>query len=90
MWNAVGIQLMVAEVNAVSSQGCLRRPTPARARWVPPVRKPIVAGQIGGLSGFGALPVDLKDLTHGHHEVVEIRTLAARRYELGVGSDGQV
>ena len=42
-----------------------------------------------GLSGFGALPVDLKELTHGHLEVVEIRTLAARRDQLGVGADGQ-
>ena len=48
-----------------------------------------MSGQIGGLPGFGALPVDLKDLTHGHLEVVEIRTLAARRDQLGVGADGQ-
>jgi hypothetical protein len=43
----------------------------------------------GGFLGFGSLPVDLKDLTHGHLEVVEVRTLAARRYQLGVGADGQ-
>jgi hypothetical protein len=35
-----------------------------------------------------ALPVDLKDLSHCQLEVVQIRTLAARRYQLGVGADG--
>ena len=49
----------------------------------------LVSGQIGGPCGFEALPVDLKDLTHGHLEVIEIRSLAARRDQLGVGTDGQ-
>jgi hypothetical protein len=48
-----------------------------------------VSGQVGGLYGFEALPVDLKDLAHGHLEVIEIRSLAARRDQLGVGTDGQ-
>jgi hypothetical protein len=36
---------------------------------------------------FGALPVDLNDLTHRRLEVVETLTLAARGDQLGVGAD---
>jgi len=66
-------------------------PTPLAGRTRPPVRRlpnPRVQ-QIDGLSGFGALPVELKDLTHRRLEVVVTRTLAARGDQLGVGTDGQ-
>ncbi len=92
--NAVGIPLMVAEVNAVSIQVVPPSTDTCQSTvgvGVPPVTHQSIPRiwAIGGLSEFEALPVDLKDLTHSHLEVVEIRSLAARRDQLGVGTDGQ-